>query len=171
MSLARKAIGRLNAGYPRLEAIVINNTGADLTQAMVGGVLLLDWLPSGSNQSAIAPTTLALIAGCRKAVLLDLLGSGKQGTKVKVLLQGEDSLLVPTGTTAKDRLLITSVSATGVTALSAIAAQTVGSTGQEIYTNPICAAALAANASGSVTLTSCFFDGTDFNAAYLKKSV
>lgn len=148
MSVQRKPLSRINAPYPRLEEIVINNTGADLASTDIGGVVLLDWTPSGTNGSAIAPSTAAKIATYRKALVLDLLGSGKQGTKIRVLLQGEESALVPTGVSAKDPLVVGTPAATGTTPLAA-------GTGGGL------AAALAANSSGSTALTQVFFDGTE----------
>lgn len=142
MSVQRKTIKRQNATFPRLEELLVNNTGAALT---VGQGVLIDWLASGSNSSAIAPTTAIKIATYRKAIVLQ---AAATGARFRALLQGEDVANVPTGVSAKDMLVFGTPVATGGCDLAANASGG-------------CAVAFEANASGSTTQKQVFFDGTE----------
>lgn len=167
MGVHDRVISRQDGSFPRSEATAINNTGRDLTAADIGGLVLLDWLPSGSNLSAINPSSAALIATYRKGIVIDLLsGAGKVGKKIRVLLQGEDQALVATGVANKDPLVVGATATSGTTSLASVTAVAAGTVGT--YTQGVVAAALAANASGSVTLTNVFFDGSSIGAAFIK---
>lgn len=167
MSVHDRVIARENGSYPRQELTVQNNTGKVLGLTDIGSIVLIDWLPSGTNNSAINPSSAAKIAGYRKAVILDLLSSkGAIGGNIRVLIQGEAQVQAATGTSNKDPLAVGSTATAGGTSLAAVTAQPLGTSGA--YGQSVVAAALAGNTSGSVTLTNCFFDGTQFDLALLK---
>lgn len=166
----RKPMGRQNSPYPRSEAIAINNTGADLTSSDIGKVVALDWTPSGTNLSAIALTQTNQ-AKFRKALVLS---AGLQSAKINVLLQGEDSALLPNTAVKGDVFVAIGSTNSGATAVSAIAATalTGGIVGTSSAVTPISsiATALAANATtGTLISTPVFFDGQSTAVTAVKR--
>lgn len=172
MAIRDKVISRQNSPYPRQDVLAVNNTGRALTAADIGGIVLIDWLPSGNAVSAIAPSTAALIATRMKAVVTSLgnqanVTPGAVGANITVTLQGEIPVITPNATAAKDPLVVGATQATGTTILAAVAVQAIGAVGT--WTSGVVAAALVANASGNnTTATSCFFDGTQFDSSFIK---
>lgn len=171
MSFRDKIISRQSSPYPRQDVIAVNNTGRALTTADLGGIVLLDWLASGNLVSAIAPSTAALIATHVKAVVTSLgnqanITPGSVGSNIVVTIEGEIPVQTPTGTAAKDPMVVGATAATGTTVLAAVAVQAIGTVGT--WTAPVVAAALVANASGSTAATTCFFDGSQFGQAFIK---
>src|SRR5665213_4033765 len=145
MSIRDKVISRQNSPYPLQTEVAVNNTGRALTAADIGGIVLLDWLPSGNPLSAIAPSSAAFIARYRKAVVIGLLTQanstpGAVGSNILVALQGEIPVLVPNGTANKDPLEIGATQATGTTVLAPVTVQALGAVG--VWGSPVAAICL-----------------------------